>query len=316
MPENISTHFFDVDGLSFFEPACVLAIGMFDGLHRGHAAVMEETLFLAKKYDALPCVLTFSPHPSAVISMPHRNRAEIIYPDEIRAAKFHKSKIEKVFVKNFTKEFAALSPEEFFAFLEKKFPNLKGIVTGANFVFGKGAKGNCETLSKIAKEKNWAYRAAEGVCELGERISSSRLREAIKRGDMPLFEILAGNPYTACGEIADGLKKGRELGFPTLNLPWNPECKPPFGVYAVVLKKDGRTFEGVANYGVSPTIKAEGSPPLLETHLFERPDFGSGARVCVFLKKFLREEKKFGGVEELKTQMSSDLLAARKLFSR
>lgn len=315
MPEKLSTQFFDLDDFESFAEPCVLAIGMFDGLHKGHASVMAQTLKLAKECRALACALTFSPHPSAVIPMPHRSPAEIIYPDEIRAANFRRANMEKVFVKNFTKEFAALSPEEFFSYLQKKFPQLKGIVTGSNFVFGKGAAGNAETLAQLAREKNWRYEAVEGVEALGGRISSSRLREAIKRGDMPLFEELAGASYTACGEIVEGLHKGRELGFPTLNLPWNPECKPPFGVYAAVLKKDGLACEGVANYGVSPTIKPHGSEPLIETCLFKSPSFGAGARVCVSLKKFLREEKKFDNIESLKTQMASDFQAAQKFFS-
>lgn len=301
-----------LDNIEVFQEPCVLAIGMFDGLHIGHRQVIGKANELAKKYDAKLSVLTFSPHPSRVVNM-GRPPAELLFQQDVRAKLFKEAGVEFVFVKNFDIEFAGKSSDEFETYLKSKFPNLKGIVTGENFVYGKQAKGNPQTLADMAKRCGWEYSAVNGVyLEDGRRMSSSLMREALKSGDLALFEKIAGRAYIAQGVVSSGKKLGRTIGFPTLNLKWNPECKAPFGVYAVELFFENKKYLGVANYGVNPTV-AETSP-VLETNLFENVDFGEGSYIEVALKKFIRAEKKFANIEELKSQIAKDKLTAKDYF--
>ena len=315
MPE-VDDIFVNIDDVASFDYPCVIAIGMFDGLHRGHMEVMRQALEIAEEQDAVPCVLTFDPHPSTVINM-GRPPVKMMYPAEPRARMFAEAGIKKVFIKEFTRRFAVLTPRSFERFLRNKFPQLKGIVTGDNFLFGNGAKGNRRTLEEIAEKNGWVYRPVKGL-RLGlRRISSSRMREALARGNMRLFSKLAGRDYTAIGTIKSGKHLGRKIGFPTLNIPWNPESKPPFGVYAAQLRKIGEdtVYEGVANYGVSPTVgKTE---PLIEINLFGNDvPFGPRMKVEVTLVKFLRPEKKFKSVEMLRQSMLKDREQAMNFFYR
>ena len=296
-----------LDELKVFQDPCVLAIGMFDGLHIGHLQVIAKAKELAEKYNAKLSVLTFSPHPSQVINM-GRAPVEMLFQPDVRAKMFKDAGIEFVFVKNFDVDFAEKSSDDFQIFLQEKFPNLKGIVTGENFLYGKNAKGNPQTLTEMANRSGWEYSAVKGVyLDDQRRMSSSLMRQALKSADLQLFEKIAGYPYTAQGIVSSGRKLGRTIGFPTLNLKWNPECKPPFGVYLVELTFNNKKYLGIANYGTNPTV-AETSPTL-ETHLFDdNINFGEGAYISVSLKKFIRPQKKFNSIQELKQQISQDFL--------
>ena len=303
----------NLDSGTVFKRPCVLAVGIFDGMHIGHMRVVKNARRLAEKFGAIPCVLTFSPHPSHVIPM-HKGSVKMIYDGLLRAETFRRSGVSLVFVKRFDRRFAAMSPESFAKMLRRVFPNLRGIVTGFNFVFGRGAEGDVSTLRELSEKFGWAYISVGGIFRNGERVSSTRLRNALSAGDMATYAKLAGCPYMAFGNIVGGRKIGRKIGFPTLNLPWAPECKPPYGVYAVVLERGNRLYKGVANYGVSPTFgKTE---PSIETNLFEPVCFGKGSKVKVSLLKFLRPEERFESVEELKERISKDKEAARAFFAR
>lgn len=292
-----------LDKNAVFGEPCVLAIGIFDGLHLGHQRVIDSAKLLAKKYKAKPCVLTFSPHPSHIISMP-KGKVEMLFNLEGRARAFHKIGIKNVFVKKFDKRFSSLTPLGFAKFLKKTFPNLKGIVTGFNFVFGKNATGNTQTLKELSEKFSWEYQSVCGLFKGRSRVSSTRLRDAIKKGDVKKYASLAGSPYSAFGVVCSGKKLGRTIGFPTLNLPWNPECRLPFGVYAVRLVHGKKIYNGIANYGTSPTF--EPTPPTIETHLFKKVRFGAGSKITVEFLDFIRKEKKFNSIEALKKQILLD----------
>ena len=301
-----------LDKIKVFDKPCVLAVGMFDGLHIGHLQVIAKASELAKKHNALLAVLTFTPHPSHIVNM-GRPPAEMLFPPEVRAKMFKDAGVEVVFIKNFDITFAGKSSDDFEAYLKEKFTSLKGIVTGENFLYGKNAKGNPQTLTDMAKRCGWEYFAVNGVyLEDGRRMSSSLLRSALKAGDFDLFKKIAGHYYVAQGVVSEGKKLGRTIGFPTLNLQWDPECKAPFGVYAVELKFEGKVYRGVANYGVNPTV--EKTSPVLETNLFESVDFGAGSYIEVSLVKFIRAEQKFVDVDALKTQIAKDKITAQNFF--
>ncbi|MBO5255129.1 MAG: riboflavin biosynthesis protein RibF [Opitutales bacterium] len=303
--------FVNLDNLGTFDRNCVIAIGMFDGIHKGHQKVIAKAKSLAKKYNAVPCVLTFTPHPSKVINM-GREPVEMLCTSIQRVQMFKDVGIKKIFVKKFTKQFAKMSPLHFAELLKQKFPNLKGIVTGYNFLFGKNASGNTETLRELADVNGWEYSAVDGVfLSDGRRISSSEMRKAVHSGNLDEYKLLKGDYYTCFGNIKRGKRLGRTIGFPTLNLPWNPDCKLPYGAYIVELIrcKTGEIFKGIASYGTSPTIGE--TEPLLEIHLFKNVKWGAPSKVVVKLKKFLRPQKKFDSLEALIEQLHKDIKLAK-----
>ncbi len=303
--------FVNVDSLDAFESKCVIAIGMFDGLHKGHQKVISKAKALAKKYKAIPCVLTFAPHPSKVIDM-GRPPVEMLCTPEQRVQMFKDAGIKRVFAKKFTKQFAKMSPQNFAKLLCQKFPNLKGIVTGYNFLFGKNASGNVDTLAELAKQNDWEYVAVDGkFLPDGRRISSSEMRKAVRSGNLDEYKKMRGDFYTCVGNIKRGKRLGRTIGFPTLNLPWNPDCKLPYGAYVVELTrcKSREIFKGVASYGTSPTISE--TEPLLEVHLFKNITWGAPSKVSVKIKKFLRPQKKFKSLEALIEQLHKDVKLAK-----
>lgn len=309
MPEVLQ-----LDEMMSYGAPCVLAIGIFDGLHKGHRRVLECALNMAKSENAKAGVLTFDPHPSRVIPM-GRSAVEIIYPSDLRASRFIEAKVDAVFFKKFDKKFASLSPDEFAGYLSEKFPNLRGIVTGSNFLFGKNAAGNAAVLEKICACRGWKYKAVDGMMSGGERISSTRLRECLLKGDMGEYAKLAGENYAAEGIVRSGRHLGRKLGFATLNLPWEPQCKPPYGVYAVRLERKGAVYNGVANYGLAPSV-GDSSKPILEVHLFDAPNFGARSKIKVEFFKFIRAEKKFPDLDSLKAQIAIDCKKAEEFFRR
>lgn len=302
-----------LDDIDNYPHPCVLAIGMFDGLHGGHMCVLEAAREMAAECGAKLGILTFSPHPSKVVDM-GRPPVRMLFPSDVRAEMFADAGADAVFVKNFDKTFAERTCENFGDFLKSKFPQLRGIATGENFRYGHGAKGDADTLAETAKANGWKYAAVKSEhLPDRRRKSSSLMRDALESGDLELFGKIAGRPYSARGRVAGGKKLGRTIGFPTLNIKWNPDCKPPFGVYAAILHANGTSYKGVANYGLNPTVD-DIAEPVLETNLFGSVDFGEGAKISVDFLKFLRPEMKFSSLDELKSQIKKDKSAAAEYF--
>lgn len=302
-----------LDDIDNYPHPCVLAIGMFDGLHGGHMCVLEAARKMAAECGAKLGILTFSPHPSKVVDM-GRPPVRMLFPGDVRAEMFADAGADAVFVKNFDKTFAERTCENFGDFLKSKFPQLRGIATGENFRYGHGAKGDADTLAETAKANGWKYAAVKSEhLPDRRRKSSSLMRDALESGDLELFGKIAGRPYSARGRVAGGKKLGRTIGFPTLNIKWNPDCKPPFGVYAAILHANGTSYKGVANYGLNPTVD-DIAEPVLETNLFGSVDFGEGAKISVDFLKFLRPEMKFSSLDELKSQIKKDKSAAAEYF--
>jgi len=292
----------------------VAAVGVFDGLHKGHQKVLKKAVLEAARLGAKSAVLSFFPHPSKITKT---RDVELISNLDARVKLMEDFGIDYVFIKNFDKKFSLKNPEEFFIYLKEAMPNIKGIVTGENFHFGNKALGGADWLKTNAKKYGVRYFCVAGLPYRTRRISSSRLREAVKDGNMAEFERMAGRPYYAEGAVEGGRKLGRELGYPTLNLPYAPECRPPYGVYVAKLYKISKgklskPLWGVASYGLNPSIGKIKSP-VLETHLFETPDFGEGAQIRVELHQFLRREKKFDSLEALKKQIGEDKEQAQKI---
>lgn len=291
-----------------------LAIGIFDGVHLGHRAVVASAVAAAKAEKGLAGVLTFWPHPSIFFRAPSPTRMIMAPADKVRA--LATLGIEAIFTLNFTEEFARLPAEEFLPYLRRHLPQLAGVHVGDNWRFGRGRAGDSALLASEGVRLGLRVASVGRVEVAGGPVSSTRIRELLTAGEVAKANELLGTPYTAQGVIVPGRQLGRTLDFPTLNLAWTPDLQPRFGVYTVRLTgaKSSTVIPGVANYGLRPTV-GDATAPRLEVHLLGECPYGPGDEVAVQWLRFLRPEMKFAGVQELQAQVFRDREAARKDFS-
>ncbi|HET7536804.1 MAG TPA: riboflavin biosynthesis protein RibF [Candidatus Didemnitutus sp.] len=291
-----------------------LAIGMFDGVHLGHQSVIESAIHSAKADGGLAGVMTFWPHPSAVVRPDHPT--PLIQSCETKRRVLSRLGLDFIIEQHFTKDYAAIGAREFVPYLLKHLPQLKAIYVGENWRFGRGREGDVALLVEEAKKAGLTVVSADRLNHNGAAISSSRIRTLLEAGEIAEANALLGYSYFAEGKVQGGRRLGREIGFPTLNLAWEPELKPRYGVYAVsVVDAAGRPSLGVANYGLRPTIE-ETRKPLLEVHVLGDTKLGEGSTITVHWLSFLRPEKKFAGVEELRAQIAQDRQHALGFFAR
>ncbi len=300
------------EALSELKGELHLAIGVFDGVHLGHKAVIESAVFSARRSDGICGVLTFDPHPSRLFRPQDPTR--LIMPIKTKTAMLHEVGVDCVICKHFDAAFASIPADEFLAQLKRALPALKSIYVGENFRFGQRRVGDVDTLIVSGRKLGLGVFSAERIKHNGEPISSTRIREELEAGSIVSANDLLGYNYTATGAIVGGAKLGREIGFPTLNLPWQPECLPRFGVYCVHFRKCGSKVwqAGVANYGVKPTVAAGEQTPVLEVHGLEATELTAGDAIEVEWLRFIRPEQKFASVDQLKVQIAQDCATARE----
>lgn len=291
----------------------VAAIGNFDGVHRGHHHLVDETLAFAKAHGAKAAVVTFDPHPRRYF---HPDEPPFLITSlEMRKDLIKAAGAQDVFVLKFDADFAAHSPEEFLIGVLKNRLGLAGVVVGADFRFGKGRAGGIEALQSIAQSAGLWVRIAEVISEqpFAEKYSSSAVREAIAAGDMKTAERLLGRRWAVRGIVSQGQKLGRTLGFATANITLGDLVEPRRGVYAVRAKIDGEAFGAISNFGRRPTV--DDGAPLLETHLFDFDGDLYGREIEVEFVDFIRDEQKFDGLDALKAQIAADCEAARTILA-
>ena len=291
-----------------------LAIGMFDGVHLGHQAVIESAVHSARRCGGLAGVLTFWPHPSALFRPDQRTR--MLMNPEMKARVLGRLGVDVLITQPFTREFARITAEDFLPHLRRALPSLAGVYVGENWRFGAGRKGDVRLLLASAAQHGVPVVSVPRIVCNGEPISSTRLRDCLAAGDVGQANLLLGYSYFAEGVVTPGRRLGRTLGFPTLNLPWQPELEPRHGVYVVRVAggESGAVRPGVANYGQRPTVNTAGGGPLLEVHVLGDCPFGPGAQITVEWLHFLRPEQKFSGPDELRAQIARDRAAAEAWF--
>ena len=296
-----------------------LAIGMFDGVHLGHRSVIEAAVLSARRTNGVAMALTFDPHPSRVLRP--EAAVPLLMPAETKAQRLRMLGAEAVITQSFTPEFAAVEAEEFVPMLQRAFPRLKGLYVGDNWRFGRGRRGDVALLQLLAKAAGLSVFSAPRVSLDGEPISSTRIRAALVAGEIEEANALLGYSYRSETKVVPGRKLGRTLNFPTLNMGWEPECRPALGVYAVRIGRvgdDQLDRSGVANYGLRPTVEngAE-AEPLLEVHVFDGTvSWGDGDRLAVEWCHFIRPEQRFAGLEALKAQIAQDAETARQWLDK
>jgi riboflavin kinase/FMN adenylyltransferase len=291
-----------------------LAIGIFDGVHLGHQAVLESAIATARARRGWSAVLTFSPHPSRVLGA--AEPTPLLQPESWKTRRLLELGVDAVIWKTFDTEFARLPAQGFVGWLARHLAGLSSIHVGANFRFGRGRGGDPAILVAGAREHGLDAFSIERLHCNGEPVSSSRLRLALAAGRMAEVNTLLGAPYRCGGQVLPGRQHGRTLGFPTLNIGWNPEARPAGGVYAVEVRAAGgagTAIPGVANYGLRPTIEERGDP-LLEVHLLGACPFAAGDPIIVDLLHHLRPEQRFRGNAELRAAIAADVAAARAYF--
>lgn len=292
-----------------------LAIGMFDGVHLGHRAVIDAAVQSARGSNGLSGVLTFWPHPSAVLRP--ENPTRLIQDAGTKSRMLVELGADVVITHGFSTELAGVAAEAFLAWLKKSLPELTAVYVGENFRFGRARQGDVALLVHTGRQAGVRVFSAPRVNLNGESISSTRIRALLVEGQIEAANEFLGYRYQATGRVTAGKRLGRTLGFPTLNVPWAPDLRPRYGVYAVrVSAPDGSKARlGVANYGIRPTVENT-AEPRLEAHVWDDCPFDAGDEVRVEWLAFLRPEKKFEGVEALRTQIEKDRQDARAYFAR
>ena len=294
-------------------PSAVAAIGIFDGVHRGHRAILGKASALARRRGGTAMAVTFHPHPLSVL---HPAAAPaLLFSLDRRLESIARCGIRFTLVVPFTRSFSRWSPECFVKDLLVGRLRVSGVVVGANFRFGKGREGTVKTLERLGRKYGFRVHTVAPVRSGGARVSSGRLRDWIRLGKLDRVRREMGVPAAVTGRVIRGTGRGRELGFPTANLKVESGLLPPVGVYAVRARLAGRRrWAGMANLGFRPTFKRRNlgkAKPLLEVHLLgvRRPLYGRPMEV-EFLRR-LRSERRFSSPVELARQISLDARRAK-----
>ena len=305
--------FRDLAAVRLPDRPCHVAVGMFDGVHRGHKAVIEGAVLAARREGGIAGVFTFWPHPSRLFRPDDPVR--MIFTAAERAELLLRLGVDFIVEQPFTMEFASIEAEDVVRHLKGAMPQLRALHVGENWRFGRGRAGDVAALVRLARAEDVAVVSAPRLSFQDEPISSTRIRSAIAVGDVSGATELLGHPYFAFGPVVPGRQLGRTIDFPTLNLDWRPDLKPALGVYAVRVHGAGgdAARPGVANYGVRPTVDGTGEP-VLEVHLLAECPFGTGDTLQVDFVRHLRPEHRFDSINALREQIARDCEAARSVL--
>jgi len=289
-----------------------VAIGIFDGVHRGHQLLIRTMVAEAKRLKAKSLIVTFFPHPAHVLR-PDIKLPYLMSLDQ-RLGMFKQLGVDAVAVIPFNRSFAHINPV---TFIEKTLVGQLGaraIVVGEDFRFGKDRSGDILLFKKLAVKLGYRMHAIKAVKQAGAPISSSRLRRLISEGHLVQAEKLLGRAFAVSGEVVKGDGRGRQLGYPTANVKYSAEVLPPLGVYAVRVQLGKTSFQGMANLGIRPSFKSENSAALLEVNIFNfrRKIYGRSLTVEFVAK--IRDEQKFPSKEALIAQIAKDEIRVRRLL--
>ena len=288
-----------------------LAIGVFDGVHLGHQAVISAATSHARAADGTPVVMTFDPHPLKVLRPQHA--PHLLTATQHKIALIRDLGVEHLLVINFDRKFAATSPEEFVEELVMHSRPLREICVGHEWSFGKDRRGNLDLLKRLGVQLDFSVVGVPPVLVNGEVVSSTAIRQAVEKGDLAKGAEMLGREYTILGTVTHGDNLGKKIGFPTANLSAHSEQFPPNGVYFADARVNGVLYYGVINLGYRPTVSSGKSERVLEIHMldFDRDIYGEDVEVRFM--RHLRPERKFESLESLAQQIELDVRRAREL---
>ncbi len=292
-----------------------VAVGNFDGVHLGHRAVIGEAGRIARDQGIPWAVLSFEPHPRSLFT-PDQEPFRLT-PFRIKALHIEELGVDNLIVLHFDHEFASLSADDFVTQVLVKGLGARHVVSGYDFVFGHNRAGNCELLLHKGEDEGFDFTCVSAVDD-GETVySSTRVRECLTSGDPRGAAELLGRPFEIEGRVEHGDKRGRTIGFATANLHLGEYLRPALGVYAIRagIHEAGQTkwLDGVANFGNRPTFDKKDA--IFEAHLFDYDGDLYGRHLRIALVEYLREEKKFDGLDDLKAQIAIDSEIARRILA-
>ena len=290
----------------------VLALGNFDGLHRGHLKIIERVRRGAAEHGGTPMAMTFDPHPPRVVR-PDK-APPLLMTKAQRLEALHEAGIACVAVVRFTRELSEWDPETFVRTVLVDWLRVSEVWVGANFLFGHGRSGNFTVLRTLGHRHLFRADKIDPVRYKDFVVSSTRIRRLVSEGRVDEAGALLGHPYFVDGTIVEGRKRGREIGFPTANLATDNELVPPYGVYATTTTIDGVVHAGLTNVGVRPTFGEK--ERTVETHLLNYSGDLYGRHVRLGFVQRVRDERQFADVDALREQIEADRRVAERLFSR
>jgi riboflavin kinase/FMN adenylyltransferase len=304
-----------VVGLHNIKPrhsGCVLTIGSFDGVHRGHRMLLEHLVAKSLELEAPSMLITFEPTPREYF------RGGVV---PARLTRFREkvtllgtTKLDRLLCLPFNERTANTPAEWVVDELLARRLGVRYLVVGDDFRFGHGARGDHAMLREAGERHGFGVASMDTLVEQGERISSTRVREALWVGDLKTAEILLGHPYFMMGRVVYGRQLGRQLGVPTANIRLQRYRTPLEGVFAVTVSGMEREYQGIANVGVRPTV--DGKEPLLEVNIFDFAGDIYGELLTVTFRRKIRDEQTFSGLDALKAQIGRDIAEARAWFDR
>ena len=284
-----------------------LAIGFFDGVHLGHQQIIRQTITDARQHDALALVLTFDRHPNTVVAPDHVPPLIYSLPQKLRAIKSLGA--DTLLLIHFDKTFSGQTGEDFIRSLARDVGQIQSLCVGADFVFGHKRSGNVALLKKLGGELGFHVHGLAAVSLDNEIVSSTRIRELIRAGDLDTVCQMLGRPYAISSRVVHGEHLGQQLGFPTANLDPTGLALPPNGVYAALTCVSGRPYRTALNIGFRPTVAQKSKMVHIEAHLLDFSDNLYGEELEVQIAEKLREERKFSSKSGLQEQIGRDISA-------
>ena len=284
-------------------------IGNFDGIHLGHKEIIEAAKLCSRENSTRSCVITFNPHPQKVLG---RKELSLIFPLGWRFEMLESTGIDAVICLNFTRELSKVSAENFIKDILLERLRIKDIVVGPGFSFGHKRKGNVDLLRSMGETYGFNTVVAEVARVDDQVVSSSAIRNLVKDGEISEANRFFGYDYYIEGVVVEGERRGRKLGFPTVNLDTEWEILPKPGVYATYIRLPDGFHESITNIGIRPTF--EESKLTVETHIFDFNDDLYGKKVRVNFVERLRDEKRFASVDELVAQIEHDVASVREIL--
>jgi len=290
----------------------VLALGNFDGVHRGHRRILERVVRGAQERGGTPMAMTFDPHPPRIVR-PDKAPPLLMTPQRLEA--LGAAGMRAVAVVRFTHDLSQWDAETFVSKVLVGWLRVSEVWVGANFLFGHDRTGTFSMLRQLGQRYGFRADKIDPVRFKDFVVSSTRIRRLVSEGRMDEAGALMGRPYFMDGTVVHGRAKGREIGFPTANLSTANELLPPSGVYATTLQVDGVEWPSVTNIGVRPTFDVAG-PVVIEAHVLGDPGDLYGKQVRLRFVQRIRDERKFPDVDALRAQIAADTRSAERLFAK
>ncbi|MGG7175981.1 bifunctional riboflavin kinase/FAD synthetase [Clostridium paraputrificum] len=285
-----------------------VALGSFDGLHRGHLSLVNKIVELSKEKGGTSIVYTFRNHPRTLIKS--ENPIKLLLDNKTKYEILKEKEVDKVYFEEFNEEYMKISPEEFVKYLCNKF-NVKGIVVGFNYRFGYKNIGDVDLLKKLSDKYSYKLYVIEPCNYEGEVVSSTRIRKELSNGNIKIANEMLTRPYSLRGKVVHGKKIGRQIGFPTANVKYSENLLlPELGVYYTNVKWNNKIYKGITSVGKNPTVN--GKNITLETYILDFNHEIYGEEITVYFITKIRDEEKFNSLEELINEIEKDKKFAEK----